>query len=114
MEERIRTAGHTIFVTNIVLWGITLVVVGIAFGGEKFASILKGLIILCILLLMVVTLAMLWYNWGNVTLSGLCGLSRRLLNDERSVLTDINASEKVTELAEACVFSNDSRTLTNE
>lgn len=45
-------------------------------------------------------------------MSGLCGLSRKLLNDNRDVLDDINASDKVRELAEACVYSDDERTLT--
>lgn len=112
MEERIRIAGKVIFITNIVLWVICIGVYATAFGGEKYANIMRYIMILCLLLLLLVTLALLWYNWGNVTLSGLCGLTRKLLKDERDVLNDIEATATVRELAESCVFSRDNRTMT--
>lgn len=112
MEERIRIGGRTIFVTNIVLWSLMLVALILAFVGEKLASALRGLLVVCCLLLLVVGLALLYYLWGTVALSGTCGLTREIMNENKEVLNEIDASPEFRDVLNKCFYRVDSRSLT--
>ncbi|MBX7077526.1 MAG: hypothetical protein K1X33_09480 [Methanobacteriaceae archaeon] len=64
------------FVATIVMWSLSLVLIGLALAGEKLAGVFRGLMILIILLMLLIGLALLYYNWGSVALSGFCAATR--------------------------------------
>lgn len=60
---------------------------------------------ICILLLLVVALALLYYNWGNVALSGICSITRGILDDNRKVIDDIEVSDEFNHFLNECFFT---------
>lgn len=112
MEERIKIGGKTIFIAGLILWGFMLIALIVAFLGNKSVTILRALLALCCLILLIIGLALLYYLWGDVVLSGSCGFMREIMNENRDVLNEVDASDDLRNIMNECFFRNDSRSFT--
>lgn len=80
-----------------------------AFVGEKLALVMRALLFICCLLLLVVGLALLYYLWATVMISGTCGFIREILRDNRAVLDEVDASVNFRNIMDECFFIDDQR-----
>lgn len=78
--------------TGIVLWGLMFLALILAFIGPKVATIFRILLLLCCLLLILIGLALFYYLWSTVVISGTCGMIREVVKENRNALDEINAS----------------------
>lgn len=89
-----------------------LIAIILALSGEKLATAMRALLFICCLLLMVVGIALLYYLWSTVMISGTCGVIREIREDNREVLDEINASTDFRNIMNECFFIADDRAYT--
>lgn len=76
--------------------------------GEKAATAFRAILILCIILAMIIALALLWYLWGMVAISGSCGFIREVLDENKNAMDSINASDDFKRIMNECFYRVDS------
>ena len=94
MKQRIRIGHIVIFAFDIVLWVCSLVILILAFmNAQKFKKSVLGLSVFSALVILIISIAFLYYMWGIAALSGACNIGKEILKGNSKVLEDINASD---------------------
>lgn len=111
MEQRIRIGQWTIFSFDIVLWLVTIVALVLAFGKSQYKKkIVLSVSIIGTILLILISIAFLYYMWGIAALSGGCNVMKEIVNGNTKILEDINVSDEFKKQANKCFFTRDGNT----